>query len=103
MGIGYYFQYTLNNYEAEGYEPNIPPLERRIKVFKTLSKRIGPEKVVWRFDPLILSDLISKEKLVEKVQGVMNQIAGHTRKMVLSFFKAGRTEDSRTESQSKRH
>jgi DNA repair photolyase len=89
MGIGYYFQYTLNDYEAEGYEPNIPPLHKRIEVFKTLSERIGPEKVIWRFDPLIISDSIPREKLVKKVQGVMNQVVGYTRKMVLSFFKPG--------------
>ena len=27
MGIGYYFQYTLNDYEKEGLEPNLPSPE----------------------------------------------------------------------------
>jgi len=88
MGIGYYFQYTLNDYEAERYEPNIPPLKNRIEMFKTLSGLIGPKKVIWRFDPLILSDVISIERLVEKVYGVMSQIVGHTEKLVFSFLKA---------------
>ena len=31
-GIGCYIQFTLNDYEAEGLEPNIPPLEQRINL-----------------------------------------------------------------------
>ena len=37
-GIHYYFQYTLNDYEVEGFEPNVRPLEERIETFKNLSK-----------------------------------------------------------------
>ena len=54
-GLHYYFQYTLNDYEREGFEPNVPALEKRIETFRRLSERIGPDRVVWRFDPIILS------------------------------------------------
>ena len=74
-GIGYYFQYTLNDYEAEGLEPNLPSLEDRIITFKTLSDRINKEKVVWRFDPLVLTDVITKEHLVEKVENLMTHLS----------------------------
>lgn len=84
-GIGYYFQYTLNDYEKDNLEPNLPSLQKRIDYFKTLSEKIGKERVVWRFDPLILTDLISKEKLVEKVHGIMSQLTGYTEKLVISF------------------
>jgi hypothetical protein len=90
MGIGNYFQYTLNDYEAEGYEPNLPPLNQRIEAFKNLSKRIGREKVIWRFDPLILSNLITKETLVDRVYEVAKHLSGHTRKLVISFLTAGK-------------
>jgi DNA repair photolyase len=86
--IGYYFQYTLNDYEAEGLEPNLPPLEDRITTFKSLSKMIGPEKVIWRFDPLVLTDVITKERLVEKIENLMKQFAGYTEKLVISFFRS---------------
>lgn len=43
-GIHYYFQVTLNDYEQEGFEPNIPPLHDRIAVFRNLSEKIGKEK-----------------------------------------------------------
>ena len=33
----YYFQFTLNDYEAEGIEPRVPPLADRIDTFRSLS------------------------------------------------------------------
>ncbi len=88
-GVGYYFQYTLNDNESEGLEPNIPPLQDRIATFKKLSNKIGPEKVIWRFDPLVLTDNVTKEQLVEKVENLMQQLTGHTEKLVISFFRSG--------------
>ena len=43
-GIHYYFQVTLNDYIAEGFEPNVPSLSVRIETFKELSKLIGKER-----------------------------------------------------------
>ena len=50
----YYFQFTLNDYVREGLEPNVPPVAERIDTFKRLADRIGKERVMWRFDPLML-------------------------------------------------
>ncbi len=50
----YYFQFTLNDYVREGLEPNVPPVAERIDTFKRLVDRIGKERVIWRFDPLML-------------------------------------------------
>ena len=41
VGINYYFQFTLNDYEAEGLEPNVAPLSKRIEIFKRLSDKIN--------------------------------------------------------------
>jgi len=84
-GIGYYFQYTLNDYEKDNLEPNLPSLQKRIDNFRTLSDKIGKERIVWRFDPLIQTDLISKDNLLDKVHGVMSQLKGGTEKLVISF------------------
>ncbi len=50
----YYFQFTLNDYEREGLEPNVPPVAERIDTFKRLADRIGKERVIWRFDTLMV-------------------------------------------------
>ena len=84
-GIHYYFQYTLNDYEAEGFEPNVASLNQRIETFKKLSDLIGKEKVIWRFDPLILSDQLTPRKLLQKIFHIGNQLKGYTDKLVFSF------------------
>jgi DNA repair photolyase len=86
MGIGYYFSYTLTDYDQECLERNLPPLQDRINTFRDLSKRIGKEKIVWRFDPLMLSDSIDCDRLIGKVAFVMENLAGYTDKLAISFF-----------------
>ena len=66
LGIHYYFQVTLNDYVNEGFEPNVPSVEERVDTFKKLSSMIGKEKVIWRFDPLIVTKHITPRDLLKK-------------------------------------
>jgi len=83
--INYYFQYTLNDYEKEKFEPNVPELSKRISTFKSLSETIGKEKVIWRFDPLIITNNINVRDLLKKVWFLGNELINHTNKLVFSF------------------
>ncbi|MDR0971836.1 MAG: DUF1848 domain-containing protein [Bacteroidales bacterium] len=84
-GICYYFQFTLNDYEKEGFEPNVPPLEDRIATFKQLSSLIGKERVIWRFDPLMITSELSARDLLLKIWNIGNQLKDYTEKLVFSF------------------
>lgn len=84
-GFRYYFQYTLNDYEAEGFEPRLPKLAERIALFRRLSERLGPERVVWRMDPLLLTDRAGVPELLEKAAKLADALASHARKLVFSF------------------
>ena len=83
--IGCYIQYTLNDYEKEGLENGVPPLEERIETFKRLVDMLGKGRVIWRFDPLILTDMISLEYLLRKVDNIGDQLQGYTEKLVFSY------------------
>ena len=50
----FYFQFTLNAY-GKDVEPGLPSLEERIRTFLYLSEQIGPERVLWRYDPVLLN------------------------------------------------
>jgi DNA repair photolyase len=84
-GVNYYFTFTVNDYEAEGLEPNLPSLEKRIETFKRLSEILGYERVIWRFDPLILSTKLNVERLLEKISRVGEELYNYTGKLVISF------------------
>ena len=62
-----YIQYTLNDYEQEKLE-KVPSLASRIETFKLLVEQLGKGAVIWRFDPMILTDNISVDDLLQKVQ-----------------------------------
>ena len=83
--IGCYIQYTLNDYEKEGLEKGVPPLEKRIDTFKRLVDKLGKGRVIWRFDPLILTDKIAIDDLLRKVENIGDQLQGYTEKLVFSF------------------
>ena len=81
----YYFQFSLNDYDAEKYEAKVPSVESRIKTFKELSQRLGKKRVVWRYDPLILTKDIDVKELLRRVENIGNQIHEFTEKLVFSF------------------
>jgi DNA repair photolyase len=83
--IGYYFQITLNDYEYEKLEPNVPPISERVETFILLSNKIGKQRTIWRFDPLLLSDDLSVDALIQKIENIGNQIYQYTEKLVFSF------------------
>jgi hypothetical protein len=81
----YYVQFTLNDYESEGFEPNLPLLEQRIKTFQELSRRIGKDRVIWRFDPILVSDGLLVEDIFERICFIGDRLAGYTDRLVFSF------------------
>jgi DNA repair photolyase len=85
----YYFQFTLNDYDVERLEPNVPPVAERIDTFKRLANKIGKERVIWRFDPLLLSDKISVDLLLKRIDNIGQQLKEYTEKLVFSFIDIG--------------
>ena len=83
--IGCYIQYTLNDYVKEGLEKGVPQLEERIDTFKRLVDDLGKGHVIWRFDPLILTDQIGLDDLLRKVENIGDQLWGYTEKLVFSY------------------
>ncbi len=84
LGLNYYFQFTLNPYGKE-FEPGLPSLEKRIATFRALSGQIGQERVVWRYDPVILSNATPVEWHLERADFIASSLSGRTDRLVFSF------------------
>lgn len=89
-GLTGYLQYTLNNYEDEGWEPGLPPLTERVETFRRLAGRLGPERMVWRFDPLLLAAahghaMPAPAVLLDRIAALAKALAGYTTRLVFSF------------------
>jgi Domain of unknown function (DUF1848) len=83
--ISFYFQFTVNDYENEGLEPNVPALNKRLETFKRLADHVGKERVIWRYDPLVLTRTLNVLGLIEKVKRIGEVIHPYTEKLVFSF------------------
>ena len=55
MDYMFYFQFTINPYD-KGVEVDVPRKDGVINTFKELSKTIGTKRVIWRYDPVFLTD-----------------------------------------------
>lgn len=86
----YLFQFTLNDYDQEGLEPGLPALAERVATFRELAARVGPERVVWRFDPLVLSESVTVTALAGRVRSLAELLTGSTRQLVISFVDVAR-------------
>ena len=83
--INYYFQYTLNDYAEEGIEAKVGSVDKRIETFIELSEKIGKDKVIWRFDPYILTETSGVEELLRRTEYIGDKLKNHTEKLVFSF------------------
>ena len=89
-GIGFYFQLTLNDYEREGLEPHVPSIKERLNIFIELSKKIGREKVIWRFDPIIILPNMTPRDILYKIWRLGSKLICYTNKLVISFIDISR-------------
>ncbi len=87
-----YFQYTLNAYEQD-LERNLPPIGERIDTFIRLSEIVGPDRVIWRYDPIILSEKYPADFHEEQFQRIAEKIGPYTKRCVISFVDSYRKLD----------
>ena len=84
-GIPYYFQFTLTPY-GRRIEPGLPPKKELAESLFRLSRRVGPERVVWRYDPVIVSDVYSVDWHRETFQRCAAAFSGAVDECVFSFL-----------------
>ncbi len=84
MGYRYYFQFTLTPY-GKDLEPKLrkkPDIEQTLL---TLSEKIGSERIVWRYDPIILNDTWNIEKHKEQFARMCEKFSHAVRSITISF------------------
>ena len=82
----YYFQFTLTAYDKD-VEPNIPSKNNIIiPAFQQLSKSIGREKVIWRYDPIFFNDRYTMEYHCKYFRVLAAKLGEYTEKCTVSFL-----------------
>lgn len=81
----YYFQYTLNSYDND-MEINLTRKQKAIKIFQKLSDIIGPDKVLWRYDPIIISPRYDVSWHLKYFEIIAKKLSTYTRRCTISFL-----------------
>lgn len=85
----YYFQFTVTPY-GKDIEPNLPSKNGEILTsFKRLADKIGPDRVIWRYDPILISERYSEEYHIRAFQKMADELHAYTRKVTVSFLEEG--------------
>ena len=93
----YYFQFTLTPY-GKNIEPGLPAKRELVETFQTLSRQIGRERVVWRYDPILLTAEWNVERHARAFREMMAELAPYTDTCVLSFVDLYRKTERNTRS-----
>lgn len=82
----FYFQFTITPY-GKDIEPSLPSKkETIIPTFKYLSDMIGPQKMVWRYDPILINKKYSIEYHTDTFEKMAKLLYKYTRKCTISFI-----------------
>ena len=81
----YYFQFTVNPYD-NSIEKNVPSKEHILDVFRQLSARLGKNRIIWRYDPILISDAYTVDYHIQRFGKLMAELSPFTGKCIISFL-----------------
>lgn len=84
-GLGFSFLFTVTPYGPD-LERYLPDLDGRLEAFVALAERIGPERVDWRYDPILFTDRIDAAFHREAFARLAGRLRGLTRRCIASFL-----------------
>jgi hypothetical protein len=85
FGIPFYFLFTLTGYGHE-LERNLPDKRGILSTFLSLSARLGSERIVWRYDPILFTPEYTPSAHLRLFEELVRELAGATRRCIVSFL-----------------
>lgn len=96
LGHRYYFLITLIGY-PQRLDPGAPSLRNALGAFRNLSAHIGPDRVIWRYDPILLNSLTDRTFHERNFALVARALEGCSKRCIISFMKPYRKVRARME------
>jgi len=100
-GFHYYFQYTLMNNPAL-IDRKSPALTSSLEILKALSNMIGPDRIIWRYDPIVFSNITGLEFHRQNYGLIAQALKGYTKRSVISIVDIYKKAGKRVTEMSKR-
>lgn len=81
----YYFHVTLTAYGTDA-EPCRLPVDAAVQALRRLADTIGPARVIWRYDPVFISDVYTPDFHMAAFSELANKLNGYSKTCVISFI-----------------
>ena len=79
-----YYHYTITAYGTD-IEPRVPSIEDSIQTLKALAAQVGPEKIAWRYDPVLLTEKYTTERHLETFDRMARELTPYVDRCIFSF------------------
>lgn len=79
-----YFHYTITAY-GEDIEPRVPSIEKSIETLKRLADQVGPEKIAWRYDPVLLTPKYTSARHLDTFGMMARELSPYVDRCIFSF------------------
>ena len=84
MGYFFYFLFSLLPYDRT-IETNLPPKSDLLNTFADLSRLIGADRVIWRYDPIIVDEVHTADWHLKQFRLLCESLSQFTRQCIISF------------------
>ncbi len=82
---GQFWFVTITCYEKD-LEPNVPDQTQVMESFKKLSRKVGKNRIVWRYDPIIVNEKYTAAHHIKSFEEMARKLKGYTNTVVISFL-----------------
>ncbi|WP_042707032.1 DUF1848 domain-containing protein [Methanobrevibacter wolinii] len=79
-----YFFYTITAYDKE-IEPKVPKIDESIDTLIKLSKKVGKERITWRYDPILITEKYTIEKHKKCFEYLGSKLSPYIDRCIFSF------------------
>jgi hypothetical protein len=83
-GFQYYFLITILGNPRQ-LDPKTPALTAAVDNFLKLSRRIGADRVIWRYDPIVLTNQTGIDFHLEQFQNIASALRDATHRCIISY------------------
>lgn len=79
-----YFHYTITAY-GKDIEPGVPSIDESMETLIELSRIVGPQRIAWRYDPVLLTKDYTIQRHLETFERMAKVLAPHIDRCIFSF------------------
>ena len=94
QGLKFYVMVTVTNY-PKIFEPSMTKTEKICNSMKKLAEKIGQDRVIWRYDPIFVTNISDEEFHRKNFEALAQILSGSVRRVIVSLYQEYKRSEKR--------